>query len=232
VARTSAGVRDGHDDPNQRHRHHPRHGTAHAIRFGPSQRAAIPNGHVMDAIAKAQCKFCGEPLSNKARGRPRRYCSDACRQAHRKIGSTGENGLRYRPGRVKPNSASEESEIASEFKPENLSPKPSCLYCERINDSTFKITNGELTNVAASHGKWGGYRTTKALAWLIKLGSHAWLARCGDQICNPSSFNQAKSQALAMARGGDGDYFVENPIRELNELQACLLDRDEDAASV
>ena len=34
-----------------------------------------------------------------------------------------------------------------------------------------------------------------------------------------------------MARGGDGDYFIKNPIRELNELQARLLDSDEDAAS-
>ena len=145
--------------------------------------------------------------------------------------ATAENGLRYRTGRVKPESASQVVEVASEFKPKNLSSKTSPLRCERVNDTTFKITNGELTNVPASHGQWGGYRTTKALAWIIKLGSDSWLARCGDQVCNPSSFNEAKSQALAMARGANGDYFVENPIRELNEIQARVLDTDEDAAS-
>jgi hypothetical protein len=172
------------------------------------------------------------------RGRPQRFCSDRCRQAHRKIAPTAENGLRYRTGPTKPKSASKSLEATNEFKPENLSPKTSPLYFERINDCTFKITNGELTNVPASHGQWGGYRTTKELAGIIKLGSDAWLARCGNQVCNPSSFTEAKSQALAMARGGDGDYrggdgdyFVNSPLRELNELQARLLDDDEDAAS-
>jgi hypothetical protein len=100
-----------------------------------------------------------------------------------------------------------------------------------VNDSTFKIANGELTNVPASYGQWGGYRTTKAMAWIIKLAAEAWLARCGNQICNPTSFNEAKSQALALAKGAAGDYFVADPIRELNELQARLLNTDEDAAS-
>jgi hypothetical protein len=117
-------------------------------------------------------------------------------------------------------------EDAAEFKPKNLSPKTP-LRCEGVNDSTFKITNGELTNVPASHGQWSGYRTTRALAWIIKLESDAWLARCGDQVCGPSSFSEAKANALAMAKGADGDYFVRNPISHLNRLQARLIDRDE-----
>ena len=114
-----------------------------------------------------------EPVPETRRGRPQRFCSDSCRQAHRKIAPTTENGLRYRTGRVKPKSASEAFDVAaSEFKPENLSPKTDLpLKCEKVNEVTFKITNGELTNVPASHGQWGGYRTTKALAWIIKLGS-------------------------------------------------------------
>jgi hypothetical protein len=69
------------------------------------------------------------------------------------------------------------------------------------------------------------------VAWIIKLESKAWLARCGNQICNPKSFNEAKSHALAMARGAAGDYFVADPIRELDGLQARFLNSDEDAAS-
>jgi hypothetical protein len=180
----------------------------------------------VDAFVK-RCEHCKESLSETKRGRRKRFCSDRCRQSHRKIGSTAENGLRYRPGRVKPKSPSEVHELTSKSKPENLSPKTPPLRCERVNDSALKITNGELTNVPASHGQWAGYRATKALASIIKLGPDAWLARCGDQVCGPSSFCEAKANAFAMAKGADGDYFVRNPISHLNGLQARLIDTDE-----
>jgi hypothetical protein len=176
----------------------------------------------MDAIANLQCEHCGEALPNKERGRPQRFCSDRCRQAHRKIGCTAENGLRYRTGRVKQKSDLEPIEDATEFKPENLFLKTSSLRCERVNDSTFKITNGELTNVPASHGQWSGYRATKALTWIIKLEAEAWLARCGNQAWGPSSFSEAKANAFAMARGAIGDYCVADPIEHLNGLTARL----------
>src|SRR5215471_14717502 len=114
----------------------------------------------MDSFVK-QCIHSKKPIPENGRGRPQKFCTDRCRQAHRKIGSPGENGLRYRPGRVKAKSDSEAAEIAHEFTPENLSPKTSPLLCERVNNSTFKITDGVLTNVPASHGRWSGYRTTK-----------------------------------------------------------------------
>jgi len=139
--------------------------------------------------------------------------------------------LRYRTGRVKPKLASEVIQDAGEFEPESLYLKTSSLHCERVNNSTFKITDGELINVPASRGQWAGYRTTKALVWVVKLGPDLWIARRGREICNPTSFNEAKSQALAMARGAAGDYFVADPIKELNELQARLLKADEDNAS-
>jgi hypothetical protein len=180
----------------------------------------------VNAFAK-RCEHCNESLSEPMRGRPQRFCSDRCRQAHRKIVPTPENSLRYRVGRVKLKTRSEGIELASESKPENLSPKISSLCCERVNDSTFKITNGELTNVPASHGQWSGYRATKALAWIFKLEAEAWLARCGNQVCGPSSFTEAKTNALAMAKGADGDYFVRNPISHLNGLQARLTDTSE-----
>ena len=98
-----------------------------------------------------------------------------------------------------------------------------------MNEVTFKLTDGELTNVPASHGQWGGYRTTKAVAWVINIAPCQWLARCRDEASGPSSFHEAKANALAMARSACGNYFIENPIDHLNGLQACLLDRDEEA---
>jgi len=180
----------------------------------------------VDAFVK-RCEHCNEALFESQRGRPQKFCSDKCRQAHRKIASSAENGLRYRAGRVKQKIALERFETTHEFEPENPSPKTSPLHCERVNDSTFKVTNGELTNVPASHGQWSGYRTTKAVAWVIKLGPDAWLARCGDQVYGPCSFAEAKTNAIAMAKGAHGDYVVRNPISHLNGLQARLLDTNE-----
>jgi hypothetical protein len=179
----------------------------------------------MDAFVKL-CEHCGQPVPETQRGRPQRFCSDAHRQAHRKINATPGNGLRYRTGRVKPKEASQDSDSLCEFKPENLSLKTK-LHFERVNEVTFKLTDAEVTNVPASHGQWAGYRTTKAVAWVIKIGPDAWLARCGDQVCGPSSFNKVKANALAMARGACGDYFIENPIDHLNGLQARLLGEPE-----
>jgi hypothetical protein len=93
-----------------------------------------------------------------------------------------------------------------------------------VNDVTWKLTNGEMTNMPASFGKWAGYRTSKAIAWVICIAPGNWLARCGDRICQPQSLKRAKANALAMARGAEGDYRIRNPITHLNGLQARLLD--------
>src|SRR5262249_2308931 len=181
----------------------------------------------MDARAP-HCAHCGALLLGKNRGRPQRFCSDAHRQAYRKIASAPEKGPRYRTGRPKPKSASQDSDFSKEFKPENRSQKTH-LHFERVNEVTFKLTDGESTNVPASHGQWGGYRTTKTVASVISIAPGQWLARCRDEVCGPSSFNEAKANALAMAKGAHGDYFVENPIDHLNGLQSRLLDRDGEA---
>ena len=172
-----------------------------------------------------RCEQCQALLPDKTRGRPQRFCSDACRQAHRKINATAKCGLRYRTGRLKPKVASQDAEVSRQSKPENLSQKTNLRF-ERVNEVTFKLTDGELTNVPASHGQWGGYRATKAVAWVMSIAPGQWLARCRDEASGPSSFNEAKTNALAMARGACGDYLIENPIDHLNGLQARLLDRD------
>jgi hypothetical protein len=124
--------------------------------------------------------------------------------------------------------ASQDSDLAGEFEPKNLSQK-SQLRFERVNEVTFKLTDGDFTNVPASHGQWGGYRTTKAVAWVINIAPGQWLARCRNEASGPSPFNEAKANALAMARSAAGDYFIENPIDHLNGLQARLLDSDGEA---
>src|SRR5262245_49874990 len=114
--------------------------------------------------------------------------------------STAKNDLRYRTGRLKQKVASQAPDLFWEFEPENPSQKANLSF-ERVNEVTFKFTDGEATNVPASHGQWGGYRTTKAVAWVINIAPCQWLARCRNEASGPSSFVEAKASALAMARG-------------------------------
>jgi hypothetical protein len=180
----------------------------------------------MDALVK-RCEHCNETVSESKRGRPQRFCSDRCRQAHRKIGSIAENGLRYRTGRAKPKMVSEILVLIDEIRPENLSQKINLCF-ERVNEATFKLTDGESTNVPASHGQWAGYRTTKAIGWVTCVVPGMWLARYGDMVCGPLTLPKAKAAAMAMARGSAGDYHVQNPIAHLNGLAARLIDLDAD----
>ena len=122
--------------------------------------------------------------------------------------------------------ASHHIEITSVLAAKKRPPNPSRFTFEKVNEATWKLTNGEMTNVPASHGQWGGYRTSKAIAWVINVAPNAWLARCGDQTSNPSRFTAAKAEAMAMAKGACGDYVVSNPIAHLNGLTAILLERE------
>jgi len=178
----------------------------------------------MDAFVK-RCERCNEPVPETKRGRPQRFCSDRCRQAHRKIALGTGSALKYRTGRLKPKTASQDPELLGEFKPENLSQKTN-LHFERVNEVAFKLTDGEVTNVPTSHGQWGGYRTTKAVAWVIKIGPDAWLARCGDRSCGPTIFDKAKADALNMATGSYHEVRLRDAVTYLNRLHARMAERN------
>jgi hypothetical protein len=131
----------------------------------------------------------------------------------------------------KPTSQNLESTCLLEAK--KRPPNPSRFRFEQVNEVTWKLTNGEITETPASHGQWGGYRTTKALAWVIRVARRKWLARYGDMVCGPLSLPKAKAAAMAMAKGTPGDYCVPKPIPHLNGLTARLIelrliDLDED----
>jgi hypothetical protein len=124
----------------------------------------------------------------------------------------------------------ETQEFASEFKGEfryktGLSAK---LDFEQVNEVTWKLTNGEMTQVPACHGFWGGYRVTKAIAWIMDVGvsKPAWLVRYRDQCCGPMPLKEAKVAALAMAKGAVGDYRISKPVDHLNDLAARLLEAE------
>jgi hypothetical protein len=102
------------------------------------------------------------------------------------------------------------------------------LDFEQVNEITWKLANGEMTQVPACHCFWGGYRITKAIAWIIDVGANkpAWLARHKDQCRGPMTLKEAKAAALAMAKGATGDYQVSAPAAHLNGMTARLLDAE------
>jgi hypothetical protein len=93
-----------------------------------------------------------------------------------------------------------------------------------VNEVTEKLTDGTFANVPASHGNWGGYRTEKAVAWVIEVAPGKWLARCDDRACGPLSLAKVRREAVALAKGACGEYFIERPIEHLNGLAARLAD--------
>ena len=101
------------------------------------------------------------------------------------------------------------------------------LEWEKVNEVTWKLTDGTMTNVPASHGQWGGYRVTKPVAWVIDVGPQkpAWIARHKDQCTNPTDLRQAKAAAMAMAKGADGAYRIRElcrpPQRSRRTLVRC-----------
>ena len=173
---------------------------------------SLTRSRAMDAFVQ-RCEHCKEPVPETKRGRPQRIPFGQMPT------SAPENQCHCRTWPQIPDRATEAKsgytklpEVSREFEPENLSQKTNLRF-ERVNEVTFKLTDGEGTNVPASHGQWGGYRTTKAVAWVINIAPGQWLARCRNEASGPSSFNEAKANALAMARGACADYFVANRIR-------------------
>ena len=99
------------------------------------------------------------------------------------------------------------------------------LKWEPVNEVTIKLTDGEGSNVPACHGHWGGYRTTRAIAWVICIAPGKWLARYDDQCASPSSLSEAKAKALAMVKREITGFVAEDPVARLNRMTARLLDR-------
>jgi hypothetical protein len=96
------------------------------------------------------------------------------------------------------------TDLAREFRYKSGISAKRLLRCERVNEITFKITDGEMSRVPAKKGWWGGYNATRPLASVFNVGitSAAWLARCGDKVCGPLPFAEAKAGGDEFGKGG------------------------------
>lgn len=165
------------------------------------------------------CQHCGVEMPSRERGRPMQFCSDRCRKAASRAGHLRTKALTLvvdteEPKRTK-NSKQEQGVICPKIAFSENQP----LRFEQVNEVTWKLTNGSGTDVPTSHGQWGGYRTTKALAWVINVGPGVWVARCRDMTSEPPlSLSRAKAAAQRMVVAGLHDHRVTDPVDYLNQL--------------
>ena len=97
-----------------------------------------------------------------------------------------------------------------------LSGKHQELSFEQINEVTWKLTDGRGTN--AWDGYRGGYRTTRAVAWLIGVGSGLWVVRYRDKSSKPKKLPNAKAYALEMVKGIRPGKVITHTIGRLHRL--------------
>ncbi|GAH44371.1 unnamed protein product [marine sediment metagenome] len=137
-----------------------------------------------------------------------RFCSPRCREAASRKGNlrTKKLILKDSTGLQKHLKISKQKQQVA--CPEIEFSKKEPLRFEQVNEVTWKLTDGTHTDVPASHGQWGGSRTTKAVAWIMAVGSKQWVARCGDMASDPLPLAQAKTAAQRMVSSGLHDYRV------------------------
>ena len=115
------------------------------------------------------------------------------------------------------NLASESLENQGLQEPEiEIGDKCPSLAFEQINEVTWKLTDGRGTN--AWDGYRGGYRTSRAVAWLMGLDDGFWVVRYRNKASKPMKLNKAKTYALEMVKGVRPGVIVTDPIADLHCL--------------
>ena len=97
------------------------------------------------------------------------------------------------------------------------------LSWEQVNSVIWKLTDGRGSEVPSSHGQWSGYRTTKAAAWLVGIGSGFWIARYRRAASRPLPIHKAKIYALEMVRGIRPGITLDDPVTHLNKVTAGVM---------
>jgi len=120
--------------------------------------------------------------------------------------------------------------IDFEAKKDTNTPLPKRSQWQQVNEVTWKLASTlDFTNTPASHGKWAGSRSGRALGWVMNVGTgvgapghRAWLARCRDRSIGPTTIGKAKAAALVMVSDPGMGRRIANPISHLNALQVLL----------
>ena len=158
------------------------------------------------AARAATCPICGDTFRLERNGRKRTTCSDRCRkEASRRqnLSRNGEQASLPTSAEFVTKRPELDSEISGLQTQKTDLGKAGLLWI-KVNDITWKLTDGEISRTPASFGQWGGYNTERALAWVIDTGwpKPLWYARRKDRSWGPTtSLAQAKKAALGFVTG-------------------------------
>jgi hypothetical protein len=100
--------------------------------------------------------------------------------------------------------------------------KSDLLHFEQVNEATWKVTDGTGTVVPTCHGYWAGYRTTRAIAWVICVKGGLWIARHKRRSSLPLPLSKAKAYALDLIDGIRDGVPVEDSVRHLLAMAAYV----------
>ena len=157
---------------------------------------------------KCERPHCPNNVEQSPRGRRRRFCSEKCRKgAARGRVTCPENGLKglAADDSFEPSFRTKLSNEINGLEEAKNDLQKASLSWERINEVTWRLTDGVTSRTPASSGQWGGYNTRRVLASAIEagwpLGRTAWYACCGDKSFGPTSLSTAKQAARALLTG-------------------------------
>ena len=105
----------------------------------------------------------------------------------------------------------------------NWKDRPRYYQFERQNECTIKMTDGSPLNVEGAFGH-NGYRTTKALGYLMRISRSRWIARVGKRRSEPLPHPKAMDAARRMDRERDFGTDVSDSVRALNLATAAEVD--------
>jgi hypothetical protein len=97
------------------------------------------------------------------------------------------------------------------------------LAFEPVNAVTWKLSDGRGSN-AWGGNRGGGYRTTRAVAWLLGIGSGLWVVRYRDKASKPMKLPKAKTYALEMVKGVRPGKVIADQIGRLHRLHVDVLE--------
>src|SRR6516164_7750372 len=90
------------------------------------------------------------------------------------------------------------------------------LDFQAVNEVTWKVTDGR-GSIAWSGDRSGGYRTTRAIAWLMAVGNGQWIVRYRNKASKPMRLAKAKAFALEMVKGVWAGRILTDPIKNLHQ---------------
>lgn len=160
--------------------------------------------------APVDCPVCGRKMERRARnrsGRQQRYCSRACLQSAYRGRAALRNGDPLSPIGLAASvtKCKKFGNEINELQTQKTDPGKASLYWVKVNECTWKLTDGSVSRTPASHGQWAGFNTERALAWVIDtgwvVGRASWYARCGDRSYGPTGCVDAKAVAPALVTG-------------------------------